>query len=1366
MQRRWSAPPLRLRWVWRLVAAAAVGVVWAARLVAADAAPGWVEVLRQDDSGVELLLHAPAPLRDGAQVVLPGFAAGGAEGLPQIYENAAFVGVPGRNGARLEILQVDTETIPGLQPQRVPPRPSPRLAGAAALDAEPAMPRRTWTGSYPPSPVALGEQARLRGRDVVVLRFTPLQFHSGGGATCARTAHVRLTFNDRPRRAAAPIVEPMHAGLLNAASAAAWELASVGVQKQAPTLQDLPAQRLRIRIPSTGIYQISFDQLRAAAPGVEAEDPTTFQLFVDRWDPVPLFADSVPSSWQPGYALQEVALWVPGEENHLFELGERIVFYALGPKEYLDLVGTASDSLLHGQNPYDNANYAWLVWGQQPGLRMQSADVAVSGNPTFVDRAWQRFHLEEDHVFDTVDDLWFWDEIRANRPAITTFRLDLGGDAAPLADIRIGIGAADYHIEHIVNVVINSDTMPSITWDQPATLPDPAYFDYPHPLDPTQNRVELTRNPASPSPVTLFLKIDVSWERPLALPAAGGSVRWSRRPSGAQEAYELRGFGDSFTGLDVTDPLRPVRLTNPTKVGSGSNARWQLLYGRGAGVRTHFHAVQTPGLVPLSDLSYHSVAPLRSRTQAPDMLIVVHTKLRAEADRLAAHRAQHYPDDLGGRTPDILVVNVADVYDNFSGGRVDPLAIRNFAKFLYDLPPVAGETQTRLRYLMLFGEATHDPRRLQPGSTETLVPTVQPWYADPRTRRDYAVDDWLAEMEAPARFISVEFSYPVPDLGIGRITPRTTTEAARIVDKFIAYDNSTDYGAWRDRLLLTADDECTPTNGCGGGELNHINFTEDLVPLTPIEWDVAKVYLTEYPKTLGQKPQGRAAFIRAWSAGCALVNYQGHGAPRQLADEVLFLGSDVPSLVNGRRLPLFAALSCTVSEFDAPEAQSMTEDMILAAGGGAVATMGATTPTYSFQNARYNTEVWRALFPSGATSRIAFGIAHQVAKTRAPLADGRNNETYILLGDPAMTFLSPENLVGFDAGTDSLEAGRSAHVGGFVHAPGTATPRTDFDGRADVEVFGTDDDSGYTSAENPGIHLTYDLPGPPLYRGTVDVHAGRFGFDFVVPLGARLGNKARVSAYAYDAASGVDAKGGVGTVRVVHAAAPDSSTGAPQITLHFSNNVTRVKPGTVLLAEIRDENGINIQGTALPSSILLDFDAQNQPLNVTAQFRYADGSATVGSLQVPLPQGLLPGRHSATLIASDNLQNRASATLEFDVIAEASEQLVNVIAFPNPFKDRTYFFFEVTDPSDVLVRVYTTSGREVWRASRSVTEAQQVQIRWDGVDQANDELANGTYLYQVEARPRRSSVDASGNPIPVPKGPLLRSTGKVVIMRE
>jgi hypothetical protein len=271
----------------------------------------------------------------------------------------------------------------------------------------------------------------------------------------------------------------------------------------------------------------------------------------------------------------------------------------------------------------------------------------------------------------------------------------------------------------------------------------------------------------------------------------------------------------------------------------------------------------------------------------------------------------------------------------------------------------------------------------------------------------------------------------------------------------------------------------------------------------------------------------------------------------------------------------------------------------------------------------------------------------------------------------------------------------------------------------------------------------------------VSVQNGALRFRFVVPLGTRLGDKARISAYAYNADAGSDAKGAANEVRVVSTSQPDSSLGPPRIHLYFPNNLTKVKSGTPLTAEIRDENGINIQGTTLPSSILLDFDEQNSPLNVTAQFRYADGSDSVGTVEVPLPEGLEPGSHKATLIASDNLLNRSSAELGFDVVPDTATLMANVIAFPNPFKDHTFFFFELTDPADVSVHVFTSSGREVWRVQKSVDTPQQVSIRWEGVDLAQDDLANGTYLYRVEARPRSSS-----------QGPILKHLGKVVIMRD
>ena len=98
-------------------------------------------------------------------------------------------------------------------------------------------------------------------------------------------------------------------------------------------------------------------------------------------------------------------------------------------------------------------------------------------------------------------------------------------------------------------------------------------------------------------------------------------------------------------------------------------------------------------------------------------------------------------------------------------------------------------------------------------------------------------------------------------------------------------------------------------------------------------------------------------------------------------------------------------------------------------------------------------------------------------------------------------------------------------------------------------------------------------------------------------------------------------------------------------------------------------------------------------------------------------------------------------------------RLVNVLAFPNPFRDSTNFCFELTDPGTVEVRVFTTSGREIWRRAQRFPEPLQGSIKWDGVDLLEDRLANGTYLYRLEAH-----LDRAG-------APTLRYTGKVVIMR-
>jgi hypothetical protein len=138
---------------------------------------------------------------------------------------------------------------------------------------------------------------------------------------------------------------------------------------------------------------------------------------------------------------------------------------------------------------------------------------------------------------------------------------------------------------------------------------------------------------------------------------------------------------------------------------------------------------------------------------------------------------------------------------------------------------------------------------------------------------------------------------------------------------------------------------------------------------------------------------------------------------------------------------------------------------------------------------------------------------------------------------------------------------------------------------------------------------------------------------------------------------------------------------------------------------------------------------------------------------VPLPTGLDPGAHSALLLASDNLLNTGSAKLDFQVVEEQAVRLVNVLAFPNPFRDWTRFFFEITDPAEVEVEVFTSSGRPVWHHRQHFDSGAQGSIKWDGVDLAEDTIGNGTYLYRLRAHPERAGA------------PTLEYIGKVVVMR-
>jgi hypothetical protein len=94
---------------------------------------------------------------------------------------------------------------------------------------------------------------------------------------------------------------------------------------------------------------------------------------------------------------------------------------------------------------------------------------------------------------------------------------------------------------------------------------------------------------------------------------------------------------------------------------------------------------------------------------------------------------------------------------------------------------------------------------------------------------------------------------------------------------------------------------------------------------------------------------------------------------------------------------------------------------------------------------------------------------------------------------------------------------------------------------------------------------------------------------------------------------------------------------------------------------------------------------------------------------------------------------------QVNVNVEGRFRILNLYNYPNPFQRETYFTFVLAGaeaPEEVRIRIYTVAGRKIQQLTASGAQMQIGfnRVYWDGRDIEGDEIANGTYLYQVEVR--------------------------------
>jgi hypothetical protein len=1270
-------------------------------------------------------------------------------------------------------------------------------------------------GFGPEAVATLDAIAHLRAQRVARVTLRPAAYDPRSGRVRVWSRlRVRLAFGGEaptpaPAASTSLVPPPAEGGfeavyrgaLLNYESARAWRadlgaqsLRRRGLQPNARPAspgallggarQDFSASPnwVKLTVPSKGIYRVDPSDLALAGANLSTLDPRTLRIFVKPG--VPLLAENVaPSGW-----LSEVAISVVGEGDGTFDPTDYLLFAGQGVSGWKDDYGVPGSDDGWLNHPYETKNSYFLTWGggfvdapRRWDARNAAPELpAAYETPHFPARA----HFESDFFYfpdlqeggiyhaqvGTFWEKWTWLTIADNAGTIqlssnlpgavesepARFRARLWGNSRePFATFGIR--------DHYLNVSVNDVPFAErafygfVRQDYDTTFLG---------IRETGNRVAIfNRRVVDPQVPNRLDQSSLFWyefEFARRLQPVANQLDFRSPDTTGAVGYGLGPFTSTagLTLLDTSDPLAPVRLTG--HVERDTTGGLAVYFHDDVTAPRHYLAFTSANVLRPEAIQRVAIDDLVAPSNGADYVVITYDGFTDPARTLANFRAAHLP---GVANPRTRVVRMSDIYAWYSGGRTDPVAIRNF---LYAAVKQVGWSPAPTTVCLL-GDASYDFKNILRVAPAGQPPALVPAYVNGYQTRQFMTDDWLVDLDlgvpepypgTPGPGVPDSSQYDLPDLMVGRLPAANLAEATFLVDgKVIPYEADPVWGEWRARGLLLADDISQGLDSQGQPIpdpllTEHMEEMELLSHgLVPDVVEQRKIYMVEYPFGSGsEKPAVNRDVQATVDEGVVFWNYIGHGNPFKMADENAFILSDVGSLTNLDKPSFVVAASCDLGKFDDPTKTGLGEALLKSTTGGAIATFSASDIAFAFANASLSRQLFAHLFtetPEGFTTPL--GAAVLAAKLRQ-FSGSVNDLKYILMGDPAQTLALPKHDVRMTlsddetgAPLDSLRRGRRVRVRGEVHGshdPNVNALLSGYDGIVSLLVTDAPPrDSIRVSVFNT-FHVYYNTDPGTVFRGDLPVRDGIFDAVFVMPLESIPGDGGKVRAYV---SGGPQDAGGA----VVAGVAPGSpavvDSVGPTIALAFTSGTSTVAPDATLRILVRDENGVLLTGHTLPNALYLTIDGTTR-YDLTKDFRYDPGSYQQGVIEFRLPN-LEEGPHTILVSAADNYaqgvlarRNRSTASIDFEVEAAGAFTLGRAYNFPNPFtpdRGTTFVITGLNEEARVLIKIHTVSGGLV-RTLEADAAPGQTQVHWDGADARGDRVANGAYTYQVEAEGRTS----------------------------
>lgn len=1090
----------------------------------------------------------------------------------------------------------------------------------------------------------------------------------------------------------------------------------------------------KIPITKTGVYRIDYNYLQSAGINTSTVNPKKIKIHGNGGGMLPqIVGDDRPDD------IIENAITVVGEEDGNFNKEDYILFFG-EDADYHKL--SASDELEYQKNFYSDTTFYYLTISDQDGLRITEKedlgdehtkiksfdDYIIYENDEYniinSGREWYGelfdFTLTYDFKFDFSDLIPETDIVVKSSVMGQTFQeasLDLSINGQPLGQQTINTIVEGSYLAKGSNQIeifkLNTSTIPSSE----------------------KFTVRLSFNPVGSKKSKAFLNyLTIIGKRKLMLFGSQTIFRSLASTQNAISTFEIEGANSTSQVWEVTDSQKPYKQKFSA---NGSN----IIFGAFSSELREFVVFNNQDIL-IPEASVQVMNQNLHASSNVDFLIVTYPGFKNEAERLADFRRNH--DGLK-----VMVVTPDEIYNEFSSGKQDVTAIRDFIKFLYEL----GAEGNKLQNVLLFGKGSFDYKDRIDNNTNFV-----PIYTSRNSLHpiaSYSSDDYYGFLDDDEGEWRESYTGDLlMDIGVGRLPIKSIKEAKILVDKLINYDtNTATYGNWRNEVIFIADD------GDGNLHQRDANRLATLVDTSFTQFNVNKIYVDAFEQietSIGESaPDVNAEIERLINKGALIFNFTGHGSTTRWTAETILNISSASEFENKDRLPLFVTATCEFGRHDNPKAISGGEYLLLNPKGGAIGLLTTGRPVFSSTNYILNRAFYKNIFLKQEGRFHTIGEIFRRTKNQS--LNGSVNRNFSLLADPSMTLAYAKDEILLIADEDAYQVGDTLKALGTVRLKGQVMNRqgqinTSFNGSLIATVF--DRPSEITTFGNENPIMKFLSRDNILFKGEVSVINGEFGIEFLVPKNITYDfEKGKISMYALDESQHLDA-GGSNIQFVVGGESEDyrEDNVAPEIEL-FINDTSFVnggitRPDVLFVGKLSDESGISISNSELGQELIAILD-DGEEIAINDYYVSARDTYKKGWVKYPY-KDLSIGIHKIRLKAWDIHNNFNEAELEFLVVEDENIAIESLMNYPNPFTDYTQFSFEhnrAGDDLEIMIDVFSMQGKLVKQFAyiRENSESRISDLVWDEKEKNGGPLLSGIYIFRLSLRSLKDGSKKQAN---------------------